>query len=206
MPKKILASILTSFAIIFVVPAAAFAHVIVTPGQTGVGKEIIFNVSVPNEQQTPVVNLKLIIPDGVTGVTPTAKAAWTIATTDNGATKDPVVTAVTWSGGSIPVGQREDFSFSAQVPAKATDLDWKAYQTYGDGTVVHWDQKPAGSDDSTGNAGPYSVTHVVNDLSKSADTTPASPSTSTGNTALILSLIALILSAMAFVASRKKKV
>ncbi len=47
------------------------------------------------------------------------------------------MSAVTWSG-TIPVGQREDFSFGAQVPGTAMQLDWKAYQTYTDGTVVHW--------------------------------------------------------------------
>jgi uncharacterized protein YcnI len=158
-------------------------------------------VGVPNEQQTPVVNVKLAIPDGATNVTPTIATGWTIDTTTNGAAKNPEITAIAWSGGSIPVGQREDFSFSAQVPAKATELDWKAYQTYADGTAVHWDQKPAGSDDSTGDAGPYSVTSVVNDL----NTTPAAAtktSSSSANIALVLSLVALVLGATALL--RKK--
>ena len=85
------------------------------------------------------------------------------------------------------------------MPGQATELDWKAYQTYGDGTVVHWDQKPAGSDDSTGNAGPYSVTKVVNDL-----TTKPAPAKSQSNALpTVLSLVALVVSAYA-VLTRKK--
>jgi uncharacterized protein YcnI len=172
-------------------PILASAHVIVTPDQTTVGSELTFIVSVPNERETPVTNLKLDIPAGVTEVIPTVKDAWTIqVVTDNA--KDPEATAITWSDGTIPVGQREDFSFSAQVPANAGELDWKAYQTYGDGTVVHWDQKPAGSDDATGNAGPYSVTKIVNDLMAS---TPAKSSSSASTTLPVaLSLVAILLS------------
>ncbi len=172
------------------VPALASAHVIVTPSQTTVGSELTFNISVPNEREVGVSSVKLDIPTGVSEVIPTVKPGWTIQTTTDGSTKDPEVAAITWSDGTIPVGQREDFSFSAQVPAKATNVDWKAYQTYADGTVVHWDQTPAGSDDATGNAGPYSVTKVVNDLT----TTPIKTTTLNTTLPLVLSLIAIVLS------------
>lgn len=166
-------------------PAIASAHVIVTPGQADVGQELVFSVSVPNERTTPVTSLKLAIPKGVDVVTPTVTPGWTITTTGSGDN----ITAITWTG-QIPVGQREDFSFGAQAPANATQLDWKAYQTYADGTVVHWDQKPAGSDDASGNAGPYSVTKVVDDL-----TTPSAASSINKDTlALVLSVAALVLS------------
>ena len=184
---------------ILAIPAVASAHVIVTPGQVGIGQELTFNVSVPNEQNTPVINLKLDIPNGVTNVVPTEKDGWTIQTATNGSTSDPEITAITWTDGAIPVGQREDFSFGAQVPGSATQLDWKAYQTYGDGTVVHWDQTPNGSDDSVGTAGPYSVTHVVNDLTSTAGTS----NSSSGTIALVVGLIALILSVGNFLYARK---
>ena len=138
MSKKVLISLLASL-IVFLSPAVAFAHVIVTPKQVGVGQEVLFNESVPNEQQTPVTSVKLLIPQGVTNVIPTEKANWTIATTSNNSTSNPEITSITWTG-SMPVGQRDDFTFSAQVPGSPTEINWKAYQTYGDGTVVHWDQ------------------------------------------------------------------
>jgi uncharacterized protein YcnI len=199
--RKYLTSISAALAITLITPAAVFAHVVVTPGQVGVGKELTFSVSVPNEREIAVTNLRLVIPDGVTGVTPTAKSSWVI-TTDKSAAKDPEVTVITWSDGTIPAGQRDDFSFSAQVPANATTLAWRAYQTYADGTIVHWDQKPAGSDDSTGNAGPYSVTKVVDDLNK--PTVASTASNGLSNTALIISLVALVLGIAGFAANRKK--
>jgi len=186
--KKLLTSTITGVAIAFALPAVAFAHVIVTPNQAGVGQELVFNVSVPNERSVPVSSVKLDIPSGVDEVTPTMVPGFTISTTGSTDT----VTSITWTG-SIPVGQREDFSFGAQVPAKATQLDWKAYQTYADGTVVHWDQKPAGSDDAVGTAGPYSITKVVNDLS-STSTTSSTGSSSKDTLALVFSIAALVLS------------
>jgi uncharacterized protein YcnI len=202
--QKSIVTMTTSLAVIIFVPSVAFAHVIITPGQAGVGEEILFNVSVPNEQQTPMTSLRVTVPSGVKEVVPTVKADWIITTTSS-SVKNPEVTSITWDGGSIPVGQREDFSFSAQAPAATTDLDWKAYQTYADGTVVHWDQKPAGSDDSAGNAGPYSVTHVNNDLAMPAAAPPVPSSGSNANTALVISLVALVISVSTFAAVRKGK-
>ena len=189
--KKIVTSTV-AFLIALCIPGIAMAHVIVTPNKAGIGQELVFNVSVPNEQQTPVTSVKLLIPSGVTNVTPTMQYGWTIVTTNNNDPHDPEIATITWSG-NIPVGRRDDFSFGAQVPGTATDLDWKAYQTYADGTVVHWDQTPSGSDDAVGTAGPYSVTHVINDLS--ASTTPANNNLSimtlfVGATALLLALYA----------------
>lgn len=191
MKRRAVIGLLAALSVVLI-PGIVSAHVIVTPGQANVAQELVFNVSVPNEKEVPVTNIKLLIPAGVTNVLPTSMSGWTITTTMNGNSADPEVAAIAWSG-TIPVGQRQDFSFGAQVPGQAAELDWKAYQTYADGTVVHWDQKPAGSDDATGSAGPYSVTHVVNDLTAA----PASTwtTTDTAMLALVLSIAAVILSA-----------
>ena len=195
-PKQLLISLAASL-VVLLTPAVAFAHVIVTPKQAGIGEELTFNVSVPNERETAVTNVKLLIPQGVTDVIPTTTPNWEIMTSKNG----DQITSLTWQG-TIPVGQRMDFSFSAQVPANAGEVDWKAYQTYADGTVVHWDQKPAGSDDATGNAGPYSVTQVINDLSS---TTKSKKSISSTDTAMIISLAALAIAVVSLVLARKNK-
>lgn len=149
-------------------PLITYAHVVVTPNQANIGQELVFNVSVPNEKESAVTSVKLLIPEGATNITPTAKYGWTITTTTSSG-NNPEITSIEWDG-TIPVGQRQDFSFSAQAPAQASNLDWKAYQTYADGGVVHWDQTPAGSDDASGDAGPYSVTKVINDLSNTSTT------------------------------------
>jgi hypothetical protein len=76
----------------------------------------------------------------------------------------------------------------------------QARQAYADGTVVHWDQKPDGSDDATGTSGPYSVTKVINDLNVS----PTTNSTNKDTLALVLSVAALILNAGALFIRRKQ--
>lgn len=194
--------VFVSFAItaigIIALPTVAFAHVIVTPNQAGVGQELVFNVSVPNERSTAVISVKLDVPKGVDEVTPTVIPGWTIATTGSGDT----ITAITWSG-NIPVGQREDFSFGAQAPANPTQLDWKAYQTYADGSVVHWDQKPNGSDDAVGTAGPYSITEVVNDLESSSTASNSSGSSNKETLAFVFSIAALALSISSLFMRRK---
>jgi len=54
-------------------PSIAYAHVVVTPNQANIGQEIIFNVSVPNEKESAVTNIRLIIPDTIENVAPTTK-------------------------------------------------------------------------------------------------------------------------------------
>jgi uncharacterized protein YcnI len=140
----------------------AFAHVVVTPNQVGVAKFQTFNIGVPSEEdksKAPTVEVRLVMADGLKEVTPTLKPGWTVTTKKNG----DDVTEIDWKGGSVPTGFRDDFTFSAQVPASAATLQWKAYQTYQDGVVVSWDQDP--STIASGQEGtPYSTTNVVNDL------------------------------------------
>ena len=181
-------------------PTLASAHVVVTPSSVGIGAEQTFNVSVPNEKDNAVTEVKLDIPSGVSEVTPTEKAGWAVQLDQTGSGDSTVTKSITWTG-SLPVGLRDDFSFNAQAPATATKLDWKAYQTYADGSVVHWDQTPAGSDDATGDAGPYSVTTVVNDLT-SAKTDATDKQSSSNTLPLILSVTAVVIAVASLV---KKK-
>lgn len=194
MRKRLVTSIFLSIAVISLIPGAAFAHVVVTPKTAGIGEYVTFTVSVPNEEQVPVTRLKLDIPEGVNDVTPTSKDDWTITTTKNG----DVVTEILWSNGQIPVGQRQEFSFSAQTPAKTDDLNWKAYQTYADGTVVHWDQAPTMNNDAT-NAGPYSVTKISDDV-----TNGATNNQSSNMLAIALSIVAVALSIGAILIRRRR--
>lgn len=197
MSRKYIAAIF-SFIAVLAFPAITLAHVIVIPGKVGIGTIQTYSISVPAEKDVPTVGLRLIVPDGIKELTPTVKAGWDIQTKKSG----DDVSEIDWTNGSIPSGQRDDFTFSAQAPAKATDIQWKAYQTYSDGSVVSWDQTPAGSDDARGDKGPYSVTKVVNDL----DASPAgSPTSTTPFGAYILSILAFIMAAAALVIKRSPK-
>lgn len=142
----------------------ASAHVVVRPSDAKTGAYQTFTVSVPVERKSPTVEVRLDIPMGVTSVRPTQKPGWTIQMdrhTENGET---MVSAITWKGGEVGVDLRDDFTFSAKTPSEPAELQWKAYQTYKDGTVVSWDQESENSDESeNATTGPFSVTKVAAD-------------------------------------------
>ena len=199
--KKILKiSALLSIIASLLAVQVALAHVVVKPNTVGIGAFQVFITGVPSEKSTPTVSLKLILPSGLNFVTPNVKPGWKVEvktqatgkkiTDDDGLLVDEMKSVeIDWTGGSIPIGQRDEFSFQAQVPTTPTTLAWKAYQTYQDGRVVAWDQTP-GSNAET----PYSVTQVVDDLAKA--TTPRASwwNRNQVNVTLGISLLALIIS------------
>jgi uncharacterized protein YcnI len=179
----------------------AFAHVVVSPKQVETAAFQTFTVSVPNEKDTATTSLKLNMPNGLRYVTPTSKAGWTITTDKN--SDNTNVQTITWSGGSIAAGFRDEFTFSAQVSAEPTNLTWKAYLTYADGTVVSWDASETDNDE---NEGPASITKVMANANQpeSSDETVADTNSS-ANRAIIISTTAVIISFIAiFINTRKR--
>ncbi len=146
-------------ALAFGAPAAA--HVVVKPAEVMTAGFYTFTVGVPNEKEVPVSEVKLLIPNGVRHVSPTQKAGWEISLEKEGEGTAQKVTSITWRGGTIAVDFRDDFLFSAQTPDGATQLEWRAYQTYADGTTVAWDRAAEGGHGGDDNTGPFSVTKVV---------------------------------------------
>lgn len=191
---------------------SVYAHVTVKPDQVGVGMYQTFNVSVPNEKDNPTVGLRLVIPAGLEHVLPNVKPGWNIEIRKAGESmKGPVlnngmpalnsetVTEIVWTGGFIGVGMRDDFFFSAKTPAEPGELQWKAYQTYSDGTIVAWDLAKDDSlheDDS--NSGPYSITRITDDLAEKAvqAETEQINANQSGNLPLYLSVLAVILAGL----------
>jgi periplasmic copper chaperone A len=127
-----------------------------------------------------------MLPDGLKDIMPTVTPGWTITTSGS---------EIDWTGGSIPSGQRADFTFRAQVPASPTTLKWKAYQTYSDGSVVSWDQDPVPGHEEDDSMTPYSQTTVINDLTPSP-TPETQSSNSSASTAETFAIVALALSAV----------
>jgi uncharacterized protein YcnI len=179
---------LASIVALSMIPGAAFAHVVVKPVETTVGSFDTYTVSVPNEKEIAVTSVRLQIPKGLSYVTPTTKPEWSIDVEKDG----DVVRNITWKDGTIPAGQRQDFTFSAQAPAAAGHMTWKAYQTYADGTVVAWDKAPTNSDIEGENSGPFSVTNIKDDTEEAKVAVTAAPNTTL---ALIISIVAVVLSA-----------
>lgn len=181
-------------------PLAASAHVVVKPDQAGIGSFQTFSIGVPTEKDIPTVSLRLVIPNGVKEVSPNVKPGWTIKETKSTTAEDADVTEISWSAGQIPAGQRDEFMFNAQVPSKPTDLEWKAYQTYADGSVVAWDKAPSGKDEE--GSTPLSITKVVNDLTPAATAPSSTDGSGEAKAALVMSMLALVLSIGALVRKR----
>ncbi len=189
------------FAVTFLLLSVpTWAHVVVTPSKAGVGGWVTFTVSVPNEKEVTNTQLTLQIPTGLEYVTPTLKQGWKVVVEKDSSGN---ATAIVWSG-SLPAEFRDDFTFSAHLPAKPVDLAWKAYQTYQGGQVVGWDVDPTDPSakdfealEKTGK-GPFSVTKVIDDLNPS----PAVESP-TANIALLVSTVALAVGIVALVRRRK---
>lgn len=154
---------------ILLLGGSASAHVTVKPAEVLTSGFQTFTVGVPNEKEIPTTAVKLDLPEGLMHVSPSVKTGWKIAVEKSGDGHDAMVKSITWSGGSIGEGFRDDFTFSAKVPAEPTELRWNAYQTYQDGTVVEWDlsdsEQPTKEDGSPdfSTSGPYSTTEIVSE-------------------------------------------
>lgn len=172
--------------------SVAYAHVVVKPSEVGIGKFQTFTIGVPVEKEVATIGIRLVIPEGLKYVTPNVKPGWTITEKKSGGGESAMVTEINWTGGNIPAGQRDDFIFSAQARANETTLQWKAYQTYADGSVVSWDAAPT---EEESDKGPYSETKVVNDLLVHQPT----------DHNFILSISALALAALSLALQLKKK-
>lgn len=187
----------------------ALAHVVVKPAEVISASRQVFTVSVPNEKDIPTTAVKVLIPEGVESVTPTAKAGWTIATEKEGTGESATVTEITWNGGTIGPDLRDDFTFSAKAPAQTSELKWKAYQTYADGTIVAWDKDTADNSEEVPNSGPLSVTKVVNEseeeIAAKTEAQATANAQSTANRSFYTAVIAVLAALTAiYFATRKK--
>lgn len=229
--KKIAASS-AALASLLVFASTAFAHVVVSPKEVGVGKFQSFGVGVPVEKEVATVGLRLVIPESLASVTPNVKPGWKIefkkvktgqqvADHHGEMVDEERISEIIWTGGTIPAGQRDDFMFSAKVPAEAGAIQWKAYQTYADGSVVAWDASPQAVADQKKamdevmkkdpnmkadevKLNPYSETKVVNDLTAAASSaqttsTPDDIKSATRNSkvALVVGVVGLLLGTFA---------
>ncbi len=185
---------------------SASAHVVVKPVEVPTASFQTFTASTPNEKDVPVTQLKVVMPKGLKHVLPTIKAGWQIDVEKEGESEAAEVKSITWKGNTIPAGFRDDFTFSAQVPADAGKLEWKAYQSYEGGIVVAWDlaqdkqpKKADGTPDFS-KSGPFSVTTLTakEAAAKTADSGTSEWAMPFAAVGIVLGLAAI------FLATRKK--
>lgn len=117
-------------AIALAVPAAAAAHITVSPPfvEDGVETEVAF--AVPNERPPHATTaVRATVPPGLTVVSATAPTGWK-ATVDG--------STVTWSGGRLEGRAAASFPLRVLARVRAGTYSFTSVQTYDDGATVHW--------------------------------------------------------------------
>ena len=195
-------------AIALAVPAAAQAHVTLSPKEAPAEAFTVLDVRVPNERDdASTVKVQVQMPPGVVGVSYQPVPGWTtkveratldtpIETPDGPITE--AVSTVTWTGsgrgdGAIGPGQFGSFPLSLQIPGKPGDvLTFKALQTYSDGEVVRW----IGSPDSDEPAATVTVTAGGGEHATPAATAPDADAADDDGSSDTLAIVALIVGAL----------
>jgi uncharacterized protein YcnI len=133
--------------VMLIFPVIASAHVVLDPNEAVVGEQT-YSINAPNEKDIPTVELRLVVPDNVfvTGILPVPGWNYTTktekvpqaTTADGDQLPTDRIKEIDWAG-SFGAGQYQVFGIATYYGGDPTQLVWKAYQTYSDGTIVAWD-------------------------------------------------------------------
>jgi len=203
--KKLIATLSMMVSALTLFAGMASAHVTVQPQETSQGKYEVFTVRVPSEnEEVPTTKVEVKFPEEVNITRFEPKAGWTyeVQTDDTGK-----ITSVTWTteGEGLSPTEFIQFNMQGKVADEATEIVWKAYQTYKDGSVVEW----VGAPDAEK---PASVT-VVNPADAANDhgaaveeqTADEETASSSSQVPLYLSIAALVAGLLALGISLKKR-
>jgi uncharacterized protein YcnI len=116
----------------------ALAHIQVLPTSAAPGDPVMWEVLVPGESEARTVKVEVQVPEGVLPFsyedTPGWKRELTLA-------DDQSVDVITWTGRLASDGFVR-FSFLASTPEQEGTIEWKAIQTYDDGSEAAWIEGP----------------------------------------------------------------
>jgi len=168
--------------------APAWAHVSISPTSAPKGSDAVLGFTVPDESDSAsTVKVAIFFPTdhpiaealvepiaGWTAKVETVHVAKAIPT-DAGSVNE-AVKSVTWTGGHIVPGDFQEFKVSVGLPADASSLEFKALQTYSDGTLVNWIEDTPASGPEPDHPAPVLTLTAADET---GGTTPAS----TGGTA-----------------------
>jgi uncharacterized protein YcnI len=148
------------FAVVFAV-AALDAHVVVQPSRSAPGAEQVYTLVAMVEGNVASTSVELEIPAGL-HVTQVASGEG--FTFDVKKDKDRIV-AITWKKDMKPKEKPARFTFTAHNPQSGT-LQWKAHQTFADGSVRHWVAERGAKTSDGKPADPASVTTITTAAAK----------------------------------------
>jgi uncharacterized protein YcnI len=203
-------------ACLLLLAAPGWAHVTVNPREAVQGGYTALSFRVPNEtddtsttkvevflpQEHPLASVSVRPHPGWHAKVVTKKLAKPLST-DDGEVTDGVY-SITWTPDrakdALQPGQYDEFDVSVGPLPEVSSLTFKTLQTYSDGTVVRWIDQPA----AAGQPEPEHPAPVLTLLPATADPASASAgsesdgSDGTATTALVLSIVALLLGAGAW--------
>jgi len=198
--KKVFSTLTVSMLAMLLFAGIASAHVVVYPKEVIQGSYEKFTVRVPSESESPTISVSVEIPADVTVSRFQPMDGWKYEITKDAT--DKIITVLwTSTGEGLSATEFGEFNMQGKIGDTATTLAWKAHQTYKDGTVVDW-VGPADADK------PASVT-TVNAKAAGTDEHGAATETASddagSDTALYLSIAALVLGLLALFISLRKK-
>ncbi|MUT65106.1 YcnI family protein [Paenibacillus sp. NEAU-GSW1] len=199
----------TSVAVgLFLFAGLASAHVTVQPKEVPANSYQVFTVRVPSETKgVNTIKVQVKVADGASVSRVEPKQGWSYELEKNA---DGGVVGVTWTAESGGLKETEftEFRMSGKVSETATELVWRAYQTYSDNSIVEW----VGAEDADK---PASVQKVTPDVASEGDGHGAGAAAHAGAAGeqgesesqlpLILSIVAVVLGAAALVTAAAKK-
>jgi uncharacterized protein YcnI len=206
--------------------APAAAHVTVNPSTATPGGFTKLGIRVPNESDSAdttkvEINLPADVPVASVSVKPVP--GWTAVAVKSKLAKPleahgtqitEAVSKITWTaqaGAAVKPGQFQEFDVSLGPLPESGQMVFKALQTYSDGTVVRWIDEP--TTDGTEVEHPAPVLKLVAAPAASATAAPAlaaaaaeekSGADGLGIAGLLAGLVALLLSAAAFVRAGRR--
>ena len=207
MKTKLLAGAGLAAILLLAMAAPAFAHVTTDPSSAPQGGEITLGFRVPNEVAgANVVRVDLQIPTNppLLGIDTEPAYGWTSTVTqvnlnppvqtDDGPVTQ-AVNEISWiapSGGGTPPGSFQEFYILVQqLPTNATQVVFKAVQTYSNGQVVRWiDPVVAGQPDPDHPTPILTLTPAGGSGGSTTATTTAPASSSSGGSTVDVSKLA----------------
>jgi MYXO-CTERM domain-containing protein len=122
-------------AVLLVFPAAASAHVEMSPDRVDPGSFTLFTVLSPNESNQPLTGLRLTVPGGMDVDAAAATPGFTTELVRDQAHR---IVAISWQGGSVAPDDLGLFRLSASVGSSEATLHLVGVQTFADGTTRIW--------------------------------------------------------------------
>ena len=141
--RPLLIAVAAALAIAIPVLAHATVRTELGLSESKAGANETYRLRVPTEKAMDTIELRLVVPAGLTISGFEALPAWQRSVTKNA---QGIVTEVTWKGGRIGESEYALFPFRAKNPAAPGTLFFKVYQKYSDGSVVAWDKEDKTAD------------------------------------------------------------